>query len=121
VVLSSQRAPFGDAICTVHKSDVQAANPLVFDGQKLIPSVTRVFSKSRDLYVFLSVRVSIDVRAGRADDTNARRVRHVLSRRREGAHIARTFFCQRVAPTDGDGITPCLEKNARTASTARSC
>ena len=29
------------------------ANPLVFDGQKLIPSVTRVFSKSRDLYVFL--------------------------------------------------------------------
>ena len=30
-----------------------AANPLVHDGQKLIPSVTRVFSKSRDLYVFL--------------------------------------------------------------------
>ncbi len=29
------------------------ANPLVYDGQKLIPSVTRVFSKSRDMYVFL--------------------------------------------------------------------
>ena len=25
----------------------------MLDGQKLIPSVTRVFSKSRDLYVFL--------------------------------------------------------------------
>ena len=30
-----------------------SANPLVYDGQKLIPSVTRVFSKSRDMYVFL--------------------------------------------------------------------
>jgi hypothetical protein len=30
-----------------------AVNPLVFEGQKLMPSVTRVFSKSRDLYVFL--------------------------------------------------------------------
>ena len=28
-------------------------NPLVANGQKLIPSVTRVFSKARDLYVFL--------------------------------------------------------------------
>jgi hypothetical protein len=53
VVLSSQRVPFGDALYNVQKNDTQAANPLVFDGQKLIPSVTRVFSKSRDLYVFL--------------------------------------------------------------------
>lgn len=29
------------------------SNPLVLNGQKLIPSVTRVFSKSRDLYVYL--------------------------------------------------------------------
>ena len=28
-------------------------NPLVYDGQKLFPSVTRVFSKSRNFYVFL--------------------------------------------------------------------
>jgi VWFA-related protein len=56
VVLASQRVPFGDAIYTVQKSDSDKnvnANPLVFDGQKLIPSVTRVFSKSRDMYVFL--------------------------------------------------------------------
>src|SRR5204863_3146188 len=31
----------------------QAANPLVAEGQKLIPSVTRVFSKSRDMYIYL--------------------------------------------------------------------
>jgi VWFA-related protein len=53
VVLSSQRVPLGDALFSLQKNDVQAANPLVFDGQKLIPSVTRVFSKSRNLYVFL--------------------------------------------------------------------
>jgi hypothetical protein len=53
VVLSSQRVPLGDALFNLQKSDAQAANPLVFDGQKLIPSVTRVFSKSRNLYVFL--------------------------------------------------------------------
>jgi VWFA-related protein len=53
VVLSSQRVPLGDALFSLQKNDVQAANPLVFDGQKLIPSVTRVFSRSRSLYVFL--------------------------------------------------------------------
>jgi VWFA-related protein len=54
VVLSSQRVPLGDSIYNVkQKVDATAADPLVLDGQKLIPSVTRVFSKSRDLYVFL--------------------------------------------------------------------
>jgi hypothetical protein len=54
VVLSSQREPLSDSIYNVkQKLDAEAANPLVLDGQKLIPSVTRVFSKSRDLYVFL--------------------------------------------------------------------
>jgi VWFA-related protein len=54
VVLSSQRVPLGDAIYSVRqKIASDAANPLVFDGQKLIPSVTRVFSRRKDLYVFL--------------------------------------------------------------------
>ena len=53
VVLSSQRVPLTEALFTVQKGAAQLANPLVFDGQKLIPSVTRVFSKSRDMYVFL--------------------------------------------------------------------
>jgi hypothetical protein len=54
VVLSGQRVPLSDSLFTVQqKLEAESVNPLVYDGQKLIPSVTRVFSKSRDLYVFL--------------------------------------------------------------------
>ena len=54
VVLSSQRVSPGDELFTVKAAEAaQTANPLMLDGQKLVPSVTRVFSKSRDLYVFL--------------------------------------------------------------------
>jgi VWFA-related protein len=54
VILSSQRVPLNDAIYSVkQKADAEAANPLVYRGQKLIPSVTRVFSRGRDLYVFV--------------------------------------------------------------------
>lgn len=54
VVLSSQRVPLSDALYSVkQKTAAEAANPLVHDGQKLVPSVTRVFSRSRDLYVFV--------------------------------------------------------------------
>ena len=31
----------------------QTTNPLVQDGRKLIPSVTRVFSKTKEMYVYL--------------------------------------------------------------------
>lgn len=56
VVLSSQRVALGDALYSVRqKVAADTVNPLVHQGQKLIPSVTRVFSKSRDLYVFLQV------------------------------------------------------------------
>ena len=58
VVLSSQRAPMSSAIAA-DKGDkaaaTQAANPLVQDGQKLIPSVTRVFHNAGDMYVYLQV------------------------------------------------------------------
>ncbi len=55
VVLSSQRIELKDALYNAIKAKdrEEAANPLVLDGQKLIPSVTRVFSKSRDMYVYL--------------------------------------------------------------------
>jgi VWFA-related protein len=54
VVLSSQRVPLSDALYSVKQNtSAEAANPLVSDGQKLIPSVTRVFSRGRDLYVFV--------------------------------------------------------------------
>ena len=57
VVLGGQRVDLKDAIYNAAKekdrAKQDAANPLVLNGQKLIPSVTRVFSKSRDLYVYL--------------------------------------------------------------------
>jgi VWFA-related protein len=53
VVLSSQRVPPGDALFSIQNKEADAADPLIFDGQKLIPSVTRVFSQTRTLYVFL--------------------------------------------------------------------
>jgi hypothetical protein len=55
VVLSSQRVDLKDALYNAvkEKDRAETANPLVQDGQKLIPSVTRVFNKSRELYVYL--------------------------------------------------------------------
>jgi hypothetical protein len=55
VVLSSQRVDLKDAIYNALKTKDQAevTNPLVQEGQKLIPSVTRVFSKSRQMYIYL--------------------------------------------------------------------
>jgi hypothetical protein len=53
VVLSTQRVPLSDALYSVkQKAAAEAANPLVHDGQKLVPSITRVFSRGRELYVF---------------------------------------------------------------------
>jgi VWFA-related protein len=54
VVLASQRVELKDALYNAvkDKEKAETANPLVEDGKKLIPSVTRVFSKSRDLYVY---------------------------------------------------------------------
>jgi VWFA-related protein len=55
VVLSSQRVEMRDALYNAEKDKGTAdnVNPLIEDGQKLIPSVTRVFSRGRDMYVYL--------------------------------------------------------------------
>jgi len=55
VVLSSQREDFKEALYNAakDKGKAEASSPLVQDGQKLLPSVTRVFSRTRDLYVYL--------------------------------------------------------------------
>jgi hypothetical protein len=53
VVLSGQRVDMRESLYTVGKDKAQLANPLVQDGQKLIPSVTRVFSKGRELSIYL--------------------------------------------------------------------
>jgi hypothetical protein len=55
VVLSSQRVEMKDALYNAAKDKgvAESVNPLVQEGQKLIPSVTRVFSKSHDMYIYL--------------------------------------------------------------------
>jgi hypothetical protein len=52
VVLSGQRLDLRDSLYTA-KDKAPTINPLIQDGQKLIPSVTRVFSTRRDMYVYL--------------------------------------------------------------------
>ncbi len=55
VVLSSQRVALREALYNAVKSKDRAetANPLVSNGEKLIPSVTRVFARGREVYVYL--------------------------------------------------------------------
>jgi VWFA-related protein len=55
VVLSSQRVDLREALVNMSKDKdkTEAQNPLVVGGAKLIPSVTRVFNKARDMYIYL--------------------------------------------------------------------
>ena len=54
VVLSGQRVDRKEAVFTAASKDkLPSVNPLIQDGQELMPSVTRVFSKRRDMYVYL--------------------------------------------------------------------
>jgi VWFA-related protein len=55
VVLGSQRIDLRDTLFNAakDKGKAEVVNPLVQDGQKLLPSVTRVFSRSKDMYIYL--------------------------------------------------------------------
>jgi len=54
VVLSSQRLDMSAAVFKAQNDKkLDAANPLIEDGKKLIPSVTNTFSKKQDMYVYL--------------------------------------------------------------------
>ena len=54
VVLSNQRQKLDAAVATAEKDKkVLAAHPLIQDGVKLVPSVTRVFRTDQNLYVYL--------------------------------------------------------------------
>ena len=56
VVLSSQRVNLNQALYDATKAKQRAKddaiNPLVQDGKKIVPSVTRVFSSSHEIYVY---------------------------------------------------------------------
>jgi hypothetical protein len=55
VVLGSQRVEFRNALYNAakDKGKSEAISPLVQEGTKLLPSVTRVFSREREMYVYL--------------------------------------------------------------------
>ncbi len=54
VVLSNQRQKLDEAVATAEKDKkILAAHPLIQDGVKLVPSVTRVFRTDQNLYVYL--------------------------------------------------------------------
>jgi VWFA-related protein len=54
VVLASQRQPMSEALFSVRTTEKNnVGNPLIFGGEKLVPSVTRVFSRSREMYIYL--------------------------------------------------------------------
>src|SRR5215471_7602611 len=55
VVLSNQRLDMTQSLATAEKDKkLLAQNPLIEGNQKLIPSVTRVFKKEQEMYVFLN-------------------------------------------------------------------
>ncbi|HXJ39956.1 MAG TPA: VWA domain-containing protein [Bryobacteraceae bacterium] len=55
VIWSNQRQALSDSIASVEKKKILEADPLVQDGQKLIPSITHVFRKDQNLYVYMEV------------------------------------------------------------------
>ena len=56
VVWSSQKQPLTAAVGTADTNKkLLAASPLVQDGQKIVPSITRVFRKDQTMYVYFEV------------------------------------------------------------------
>jgi VWFA-related protein len=55
VIWSSQRQSIGSAIASVEKKKILESDPLVQEDQKLVPSITHVFRKDQNLYVYLEV------------------------------------------------------------------
>jgi VWFA-related protein len=56
VIWSNQRQSLKDALASAdNQKKITEADPLVQDGQRLIPSITHVFRKDQNLYVYLEV------------------------------------------------------------------
>jgi VWFA-related protein len=71
VVLGSQRVPVREALFTVKTATAQSiGHPLIQDGQKLLPSVTRVFSAARPMHVYLEAYEQYAAAAAVSADRN---------------------------------------------------
>ena len=56
VIWSSQRQPLKSSLASADpRAKIMEADPLVQDGQKLIPSITHVFRKDQSLFVYMEV------------------------------------------------------------------
>jgi hypothetical protein len=56
VVWANQREPLAAAVGAAgNQKKLLARHPLIHDGQKLVPSITRVFRKDQTLYVYFEV------------------------------------------------------------------
>ena len=56
IVWSNQRQPLNDVLASAeNKKKLIESDPLVADGQKLVPSITHVFRKDQNLYVYMEV------------------------------------------------------------------
>ena len=56
VIWSNQREPMAASVASVEKNKkLMAAHPLIQDGQKLVPSITRVYRTNQNLYVYTEV------------------------------------------------------------------
>ena len=77
VVLSSQRVDLKDAIYDAAKAKErakdEAVNPLVQDGKKFIPSVTRVFGTGKQIYVYFQAYKQHAVEQGQATTSGSRK------------------------------------------------
>jgi len=75
VVWSSQREPLKAAVGAAEKirEKERLANPLIVDGEKVVPNITRVFRRSQNLYV------TFDVYDAQPDPSNPRTCRVKVS------------------------------------------
>jgi len=54
VILSSQRTPLSEAVFTAEKDKkLLSLNPLFQDGKQMVPSITRVFTRNQEMFVYL--------------------------------------------------------------------
>lgn len=56
VIWSNQRQPLSGSLASAdNRKKLTESNPLIQDGQKLVPSITHVFRKDQNLYVYVEV------------------------------------------------------------------
>jgi VWFA-related protein len=94
VVLSSQRVELNQALYDAAKAKDRlkedSVNPLVQDGKKLIPSVTRVFSTTRQVYVYFQAYKQSTAAEPAAPSASAQPLFAFVTLYREGKQVFET-------------------------------